>query len=167
MPDQNNLSGDIQGQVIDEGSIDSGLSEIAEEGVSSSGAAEDFLNLEALIKTYAQKIDKIEKELREKSQMLKDAFESDAVYKEHADKAKEANRIKSATKQQILKQPAMQELDETIKDMKFDIAEQQAVLNDYLTQYQQQTGANQIELADGEIMDIVTIVRLTKRSSRR
>jgi len=120
--------------------------------------------LESLIKSYIAKIDMLEKELKEKNRMLKDAFESDAVYKEHADKAKEANRIKSATKEQILKQPSLAELGERIKDLRFDVNEQQAVLADYLSQYQQQTGANQIEVGDGEVMDIITVVKLSKRS---
>jgi len=130
-------------------------------------ATSDFLNLESLIKSYVAKIDLAEKELREKNQMLKDAFESDAVYKEHADKAKEANRIKSATKQQILKQPNLAELNERIKDIKFAVNEQQAVLTDYLSQYQQQTGANQIEVGDGEVMDIITVVKLSRRPKNR
>jgi len=130
-------------------------------------ATSDFLNLESLIKSYVAKIDLAEKELREKNQMLKDAFESDAVYKEHADKAEEANRIKSATKQQILKQPNLAELNERIKDIKFDVNEQQAVLTDYLSQYQQQTGANQIEVGDGEVMDIITVVKLSRRPKNR
>jgi len=130
-------------------------------------ATSDFLNLESLIKSYVAKIDLAEKELREKNQMLKDAFESDAVYKEHADKAKEANRVKSATKQQILKQPNLAELNERIKDIKFDVNEQQAVLTDYLSQYQQQTGANQIEVGDGEVMDIITVVKLSRRPKNR
>ncbi len=130
-------------------------------------AASDFLNLEGLIKSYVAKINLLEKELKEKNQILKDTFESDAIYKEHADKAKEANRIKSATKQQILKSPANQELDQTLKDLRFDLSEQRAVLADYLTQYQQQTGASQIEMENGEIMEIVTVVKLARRSDRK
>ncbi len=130
-------------------------------------ATNDFLNLESLIKSYIAKIDILEKELKEKAQLLKDAFESDAVYKEHADKAKEANRIKSATREQILKQPSLAELDERIKDLKFDVNEQQAVLMDYLTQYQRQTGANQIEIDDGEVMEIITVVKLSRRSTKK
>ena len=128
--------------------------------------AEEFLTLENLIKGYVSKIEELGKELKEKNQMLKDAFEGDVVYREHAEKAKEANQIKSATKQQILKQPAMAELAERIKDLKFDISEQNAMLADYLRQYQQQSGATQLELDNGEIMEIVTVTKLVKRSSK-
>lgn len=126
---------------------------------------EDFLSLENLVKGYAMKIEELKKELKEKSQALKDAFESDAVYREQAEKAKEANKIKNATKQQILKQPALAELAERVKDIKFDIAEQEAMLADYLRQYREQSGATQIELGNGEVMEIVTVTKLVKRSS--
>lgn len=126
----------------------------------------DFLNLESLIKTYLAKIDLLTKELKEKDQILKDAFEADAVYKEHSDKAKEAARIKNATKQQILKQPSMAKLAEEVKDLKFDLSEQNAVLTDYLTQYQEQSGATQIEKDNGEVLEIIRVTKLVKKSSR-
>ena len=53
--------------------------EILEEAASTS--ADEFLDLLSLIKNYSAKIDLLEKELKEKNQMLKDSFESDAVYK--------------------------------------------------------------------------------------
>ena len=127
---------------------------------------EEFLSLENLVKTYAAKVDTLEKELKEKSQILKDTFESDAVYREHAQKAKEANQTKAITKQQLLKQPAMAELSERIKDLKFDIQESKVMMSDYLQQYQKQTGANQIEVGNGEVLEIVSVVKLVKKSSR-
>ncbi len=129
--------------------------------------AQDFLNLEELIRNYVAKIEAVEKELHEKTSMLNDALEGDAVYNEQSAKVKEANKIKSATKTQILKTPALAEIAEKIKDLKFDINEDRAVLSDYLQQYQKQSGATQIELSDGEILEIVSEVRLVKRSSRQ
>lgn len=126
----------------------------------------DFLSLENLVKSYAVKIEGLEKELKEKNQTLKDAFESDAVYHEQAEKAKEANKIKNATKKEILKQPALAELAERVKEIKFDIAEQEAMLADYLRQYKEQSGATEIELGNGEVMEIVTVTKLVKQSSR-
>jgi len=133
----------------------------------SSSQVDEFLSLENLIKTYAEKIGILEKELKEKSQILKDTFESDAVYREHAQKAKEANQTKAITKQQLLKQPAMAEISERIKDLKFDIQESLVMMSDYLQQYQKQTGANQIEVGNGEILEIVSVVKLVKKSSKK
>lgn len=128
---------------------------------------EDFLNLESLIKTYVEKLDKLQKEIREKTTIINDAFEGDAVYREHAEKVKEAARIKTATKQQIMKQPMVAQLVEKVKDLKFEMKESQAVLSDYLVQYQKSTGATSIEVGDGEIMEIVSVTKLVKRSSSK
>ena len=123
----------------------------------------DFLQLEELIKNYVARIDQLKEDLKKHKQMLEDAFEADAVYREQAEKAKEANRIKLATKQQILKQPALMEINEKVKDLKFDIKEQEAMLNDYLQQYQKATGATQIDLDNQEFMEIVSVVKLVRR----
>lgn len=126
---------------------------------------EDFLNLESLIKTYVEKLDKLQKEIHEKTTMINDAFESDAVYREHAEKVKEAARVKTATKQQIMKQPAVAALVEKIKDLKFELKESNVLLSDYLNQYQKSTGATSIELGNGEVMEIVSVTKLVKRSA--
>ena len=133
------------------------------DSTSGTAKADEFLNLEELIKNYAGRIDQIKEDLKKQKQMLDDALEGDAVYQEHAEKAKEANKIKSATKQQILKQPALMEIAEKVKDLKFDISEHEAMLNDYLQQYQKLSGATQIDLGNGEFMEIVSVVRLVRR----
>lgn len=60
---------------------------------------DEFINLEELIKNYVIRIDQLKEDLKKHKQMLEDAFEVDAVYREQAEKAKEVNRIKLATKQ--------------------------------------------------------------------
>jgi len=60
----------------------------------------------------------------------------------------------------------MAELSERIKDLKFDIQESKVMMSDYLQQYQKQTGANQIEVGNGEVLEIVSVVKLVKKSSR-
>lgn len=127
---------------------------------------DEFFNLESLIKRYVNTINDLRVKLREQKQMMEDAFENDAVYREHAEKVKEANRIKSATKQQIAKQPSMQELQQKIKDLSFDIKENEVLLSDYLQQYQKASGVSQIELEDGEILEIVNVAKLVRRHAK-
>lgn len=122
-----------------------------------------FLELENLIKNYITRIGQLKDDLKKKREMLEDAFEGDVVYQEHALKAKEAAKIKGATKMQILKQPALAEMAESVRELQFDIKEQQSMLNDYLQQYQKASGATQIETGDGEILEIVSVFRLVKR----
>ncbi len=46
--------------------------EVAEETVNDQ--TQDFLNLESLVKTYVEKIDKLQKEIHEKTEMVNDAL---------------------------------------------------------------------------------------------
>lgn len=152
-------------EIIQEGEIlEEAASVVNDKGENKQAA--DFLHLEGLVKQYIAAIAKLQGELKEKSQMLNDALEGDAVYNEHTEKAKEANKIKNATRQQILKQPALAELSERIKDLKFDVKEHQVLLSDYLAQYQKASGATQIEDEEGEVLEIVSVVKLVKRSSK-
>jgi predicted RNase H-like nuclease (RuvC/YqgF family) len=131
-----------------------------------SSQADEFLDLENLIKNYLTRIDSLKQELKKQNDLFKDSFESDAVYKEHEDRAKEAARLRAETKQQILKQPALASLSEKIAEIKNEIKELQETLSDYLLQYQKMTGFSQIETDQGETLIIVNSAKLVKGSSR-
>lgn len=131
-----------------------------------SSQADEFLDLENLIKNYLTRIDNLKQELKKQSDLFKDSFESDAVYKEHEDKAKEAAKLRAETKQQILKQPALASLSEKIAEIKNEIKELQETLSDYLLQYQKMTGFSQIETDQGETLIIVNSAKLVKGSSK-
>jgi hypothetical protein len=130
------------------------------------GGAADFLSLESLIKNYLSQIENLKKEQRQQRQILEDAFENDAVYREHNEKVKEANRLRLETRRQILNQPALKEIREKLEEMRDQVKEQEEILSDYLLQYQKMTGINEIEGDDGEIRIIVNVARLVKGSSR-
>jgi predicted RNase H-like nuclease (RuvC/YqgF family) len=126
----------------------------------------ELLNLEDLIKNYVSQIENLRKEIKKQKDLFEDSFESDVVYREHEEKAKEAAKIKSETKQQILKQPTLAALGEKIDDLKTQLKELQVTLSDYLVQYQKMTGFNEIEVGDGETMIIVNSARLVKGSPK-
>lgn len=126
-----------------------------------------LLNMDQLIKTHISSIDRISDELTKHKDMLNDIFENDPTYKDHSEKAKEAGRIKAATKQQILKQPQAADLFNKIKSMQSELKELQGALSDYLQQYQQMSGVNEIEGEDGEVREIVYVAKLVKKSLLR
>lgn len=126
-----------------------------------------LLNLESLIKSYLAKLETLKTSLKEQKEIFDNSFESDTVYHENAEKAKEAAAVKSSTKQQILKQPALMEVSEKIDDLRLEIKDAEETLSDYLIQYQKETGFNQIETDDGETMIIVNKARLVKGSSNK
>lgn len=157
MDDQN-----LQEEVVD-------AEVISEEPVSPTGDGEQatvLLSLEQLIKSHIASIDKLRDESRKHKQMLEDAFMNDQVYQEHLKIAKEATKQKTATKQQIMKQPANIVLSNKIKSMSTELKEKQMALSDYLLEYQRMTGVNEIEGEDGEVREIVNVAKVVKKASK-
>lgn len=126
--------------------------------------ASTLLNIESLIKSYLAKLETLKASLKEQKGIFDNSFESDTVYHENAEKAKEAAMVKNSTKQQILKEPTLMELSEKIDDLRLEIKDAEETLSDYLIQYQKETGFNQIETDNGETMIIVNKARLVKGS---
>lgn len=102
-------------------------------------------------------------ELKKLREMLDSALTNDPTYKNHADEAKAAIKIKSATRQEILKNNSLAEIVLKIKDLTAEIKEKDAALSDYLREYQRQTGSDEIEAANGEVQEIVYVARLVKK----
>lgn len=126
-----------------------------------------LLSLVELIKTNIDNMDKLQLELRKHREMFEDSFNNDPVYREHTEKVKEVTKAKSATKQQIMKQPSVMQLSNQIKSMRQEIKERQASLSDYLQEYQRLTGATEIETNNGDILRIVNSSKLVKESAKK
>ena len=125
-----------------------------------------LLSLEQLIKSHIASIDKLRDESRKHKQMLEDAFLNDVVYQEHLKQSKEANKQKSTTKQQIMRQPANVMLSNKIREMSAELKDKQMALSDYLLEYQRMTGVNEIEGEDGEVREIINIAKVVKRAGK-
>lgn len=151
---------------MDEDNIVDGEVVESSESNQNDSAATVLMNLEGMIKSHISSIDKLKVELDKHSEMLKDIFDNDPTYKNHSDKAKEASRIKTATKQQILKQPQAADLNVKVKSFKSQIKELQDALSDYLREFQRMSGVSEIEGEDGEVREIVYVAKLVRKSSR-
>ena len=143
------------------------VKEITEESAAlpEEGGAGVMLNLESMIKSHISSIDKMQEELNKHSSMLQDIFDNDPTYKEHSEKAKEATKVKSSTKAQILKQPQAADLNEKVRSFKSQLKELQDALIDYVREYQRMSGVNEIEGEDGEVREIIMVPKLVKKSS--
>lgn len=128
--------------------------------------AELLGNLETSIKEHIASIDKSKMELKKLKEMLSDMFANDATYQEHDKTVKAAVKIRTATKLELLKQPAAAELNNKIKELSSEVKDLQNALSDYLREYQRLSGSNEIEGDDGEVREIVYVAKLVKRSSR-
>ena len=135
---------------------------VAESSASPSNqkAVSEMLNLEQLMKTTLTSIEKLKDELKLQREMFEDSFKNDETYIEHDKLAKEAARIRAATKKQLLKQPSVMILAEKVNDLRQGIKENQAFLSDYLQQWQKLSNASEIETEDGRTLRIVVISKL-------
>lgn len=131
------------------------------------GDAAILLNLEEMIKNYIQSLDKLREEKKKHQEMYEDSFVNNPVYRENAEKAKEALKVKATTRQQIASQPSVISLAQKIKGLSADIKERQVALSDYLLEYQRLTGANEIEDAEGQIREIINSAKLVKRTAKK
>lgn len=132
---------------------------------SNDSSANVILNLEEMIKSHLSSLDRLTEELKKHQGMLDDIFLNDPTFKDHSEKAKEASKIKSATKQQILKQPQVADLATKVKNLRSEAKEIKDALSDYLQEYRRMSGATEIE-HNGEVREIVYVAKLVNRSNR-
>lgn len=133
---------------------------------SSSNQAQVLLSLEEMIKNHISSIDRLRNEAKKMKEMFDDTFVNNETYRENDKKVKEANKAKATTRDSIMKQPAVMQLNAKIKDMRTEIKERSGELSDYLHEYQRMTGANEIIDNDGQVRDIVANMKLVKRNAK-
>jgi len=132
----------------------------------SDDTGEVLKNLESLIKTMVSSIDRKKEELKKLNEMTTSFLSQDPTYQEHEKAAKDAARVKNATKFQLLKQPTAAQTLQKAKELKTELKETQEGLSEYLREYQRISGSNEIEDEQGEVLEIVYVAKLVKRSSR-
>ena len=126
-----------------------------------------MLNLEQMIKNHLTQIDKTKENLKKHKEMLDDIFLNDPTYQEHDKKAKEAARIKNATKNELLKRTDVADLNSKVREMKITVKEFQSALNEYVREYQRLSGVNEITDEQGNVLEIVYTVKLVRKSSKK
>jgi len=125
-----------------------------------------LIDLEDLIKTNVDNIERAKAEKKKLSEMLASALENDETYRLHSAAAKEGAKLKKITRANILALESNKQLSEKIKTLKHDIKDAKGALSDYLLEYKRISGSTQLELFDGSIREIVqtaTIIKPFKR----
>ncbi len=126
-----------------------------------------LLNLENLIKSHITGIETRQDQLKKHKEMLDDILSNDPTYKLHSEKAKEATKLKSTTKAQIMQRPDTTDLSHKVKDFSTEIKEMNSALSDYLREYGRISGTNEITGDDGEVREIVYVAKLVKRNPKK
>lgn len=122
-----------------------------------------LVRIEEMIKTHISQIDNLSEEISKHKEMVDDIFGNDETYQEHDKIAREAAKVRSKTKQEILKRPDVADLSSKLKSLKSEKAELQEGLSDYLREYQRLSGLNEIEGEDGEIRQIIYVAKLVRK----
>ena len=117
---------------------------------SSVNGGEILINMGAMIKNHITSIDKLSDEAKKFKEMLDDIFANNPVYVEHDKAAKEAAKLKTATKAEILKQPQAADLNNKVRNLRSEIKELKGALSDYLQEYARLSGVNEIEDENGK-----------------
>lgn len=115
-----------------------------------------------MVSNNLQSIELLEREVKKYADMLEGILDSDSTYQLHTEQAKEANRIKSGTRQNIMKQPQAASLNTKLKDMKQQLKEAKNGLSDYLQEYRRLSGSDHFEDAQGNTLQIVFVAKLVR-----
>lgn len=121
------------------------------------------MELDGLVKRTLSQIERVKGELREQREILENTLANNETYQLHDKQAKEAAKIRAQTKSQLNKLPAMMAANDKIKELRSQYKDSQESLSNILGQYQKQTGATEFETENGELLDIISEVRLVKR----
>lgn len=132
----------------------------------SSNDAVLLVRIEEMIKTHAAQMDSLQEEITKRRDMVNDVFANEETYQEHDKVAKEAARIRSNTRKEILKRPEVADIVNKLKDLKLEQRELKMGLSDYLREYQRLSGSNEIEGEDGQLREIVLAAKLVRKSSK-
>ena len=122
----------------------------------------DVISLTDLIKSNLKAIAERKEQMKKLNEMLADLLENDPVYREHEAAAKEAAKIKSKTKNQILKTPQAADLASKVQALRNELKELNQMQSVYLTDYAK-TGATSFEDEDGKTLEIVYTAKLVNR----
>lgn len=127
--------------------------------------AELIVSLTNLINANLSEISNIEKELSRHKEMIDSVLENDQIYKDHAEKAKEATRVKSNTKKEIFKRPDVKHVVEKLTELKDNLADTRDELSNYIQEYASVSGQNYFEAEDGSIQEIIYVAKLRKKAA--
>lgn len=127
--------------------------------------AELVVSLTNLINANLNEIKNLETEMGRHKEMIDSVLGNDATYKDHAEKAKDASRIKTNTKKEIFKRPDVKHVVEKLTELKQNLSETREELSNYIQEYAQSSGQNYFESEDGTIQEIFYIAKLRRKQT--
>lgn len=152
-------------EVVIEGQIDEDQSQTPATIGNDNNQAELVVSLTNLINSNLNEISSIEQEMSKTKEMVDSVLTNDETYVKHAENAKEASRIKGATKKEIFKRPDVAHVVERLNELKSNLTATKDELSNYIQEYAQASGQNYFEAEDGTIQEIVYVAKLRRKAA--
>jgi len=124
----------------------------------------NLLTIESLINSYQSRLETLSAELKTHKQMLNDLLDNDDEYSKAFEETAKQLKLKTQAKQKVLKGPAAAPTVDKINDLSSQLREIKVALSDYLGQYVNLSGQNQIEGPDGVTRQIIYNAKLVKKN---
>lgn len=144
--------------------------EVSQEGfpalgdeVSEMTPSEELQSVERLIKATIQKTKEVAEQIKKKKEMVDGVLLNDSTFQQHAEQAKEANRIKSVTKKEILKRPDVKPIAEELKELRATKKELKTDLSSYLVDHLRIGKQLTLDFGDNEEYEIIQEAKVVKR----
>ncbi len=127
--------------------------------------ATTLMSVESAIKMNMAKINRLKEDLKPVREMMKSFLEGDEDYKKATEATRKASQLKSGRKRELLETENGKELKAKMDALKADLDDAQEALSYYLREYQRMTGLNEFEGEDGELRQIVSTVKLVRKTN--
>lgn len=137
--------------------------DVNEDGVSESVMS--LLDIQDAINSRLQRLENLKEDMKPHKEMLDSLLANDAEYVEKSKLARDASKAKSQAKARVMRTPQAHELTQKVEEIKEESKELLEGLSYYLREYQQMTGANEFESADGELRQIVFSAKLVRKTN--
>lgn len=125
-------------------------------------AANALLDVEQMINSTLGRIETLSQETSKLNEMMTSVLENDETYVAHSEAAKEAGKVKNATKSEIVKRPDVAHTVEKLREVRADLKETKEALSGYLYEYSRLSGSDEFEAQDGSVRRIVVNAKLVK-----
>jgi len=133
--------------------------------MSEENKAQTLLTIESMINNTNSRLETLSKEIKEHKSMLGSILENSDEYQQLQEEVQKQSKLRNIAKQKVLTNQAASKAMEDIKDLQLQIKEAKTALSDYLAQFVNLSGTNQIEGPDGVLRQIVYTAKLVKNKN--
>ncbi len=152
----------IDEKVVDGEIVNENLSQTTESTLTEDNSTV-ISSLDEMIKLNFKRIGELAAEQKQAKDMIEDALAGSENYKNASEKAQESTNEKNSVKKTLQSTPEMLNLLNKLKEIASELKEKKLALSDYVLEYQRLSGATEVDLGNGEVMQIENSAKLVKR----